>query len=131
MKGTSTVMARYLFPTPVTWGYPHLEVLALTENATFSVYQKYRPSNAMSTQGWYPHVSDFEPVGGSSLPSGNAVAVRSRRQGGNTTGLYINGSEGDVYEKWHGDDQVWNRYGGPHGGHRSLSPASPSAIRRS
>jgi hypothetical protein len=113
MTGTSTAMARYLFPTPVSWGYPHLEVLALTENVTFSVYRKYRPSNATSTQDWYPHGSDFEPVGGSSLPSGNAVAVRSRRQGGNTTGLYITGSEGDVYEKWHGDDQVWSSYGGP------------------
>jgi hypothetical protein len=103
-------MPRYLFPTPVSWGYPHLEVLALTTNTSYSVYRKFRPSNATSTQDWYPPGSDFEVVGGA-VPSGNAVAVRPHRQGGNITDLYVTGGEGDVYEKWHGDDQMWSGFG--------------------
>ena len=105
ITGTSIITTRYLFPTPISWGYPQLDVMALTTNTSSAVYRKYRPSNATSSQDWYPRGSDFEPVGGG-VNIGSSVAVRSRTQGGNTTDVYATGEDGGVYKKWYSNNQV-------------------------
>jgi hypothetical protein len=115
MTGTSTNLAGYLYPTAVSWGYPHLEVLALTANTSYSVYRKFRPSNATSNDDWYPHGSDLELVGGAVPNASFSVAVRSRTGGENVTDLYHTGAGGTLYEKSHGDDEFWSGFSGADG----------------
>jgi hypothetical protein len=126
MTGTSTIVARYLFPTPISWGYPHLEVVALTTNTSNSVYKRYRPSNATSSQDWYPSDGTFELVGGA-VNVGSSVAVLSGIQGDNVTHLYITEDDGNVYEKLHSNDQVWSGWNGNSGPGSWTPIADPGA----
>jgi hypothetical protein len=105
MTGTSIVTKRYLFPTAISWGYPHLEVVALTSNEKNSTYRKYRNRNATSPNDWYPKGNDFQLIGGS-IDDGSSVSLRSRRTNSSIS-LYIHGSTGALYHKYHDADQVW------------------------
>jgi hypothetical protein len=81
------------------------------------------------TADWYPQDSTLEFVGGA-LPVGNAVSVRPRHQAGNTTDMYITGSGSDLYEKSHGDDQVWSGYESTHTGPAWWTVVARPAKRR-
>ncbi|KAK3935070.1 fucose-specific lectin [Diplogelasinospora grovesii] len=107
MTGTSTVTTRYLFPTAVSWGYPHLEVLALTPDTRYSVYRKFRNSNATSDSDWKPAGGGFETVGGQ-INSGSSIAARSQTFGYNATDIFITGNDGGVYTKRHLSDENWD-----------------------
>jgi len=121
MTGTSTVTARYLFPTAVSLGYPHLEVIALTTNATHSVYRKLRSANATSPADWSPAGASFELVGGAVSAASSSVAIRQRRDPSDWyTDLFVTGSDTALYEKYHGTDNVWS---GP--GPDTWVPTSP------
>lgn len=64
MTGSPTSVAPGLAPTAISWGYPHLEIFALTNNDTSSVYRKYRNENATSETDFLPGGSEMELVGG-------------------------------------------------------------------
>ncbi|KAK8006051.1 hypothetical protein PG991_012348 [Apiospora marii] len=64
MVGSPTSVSPGLAPTAVSWGYPHLEVFALTMNNTAAVYRKWRNSNATSESDSTPQGRDMELVGG-------------------------------------------------------------------
>jgi len=107
MTGTSTVTGRYLYPTAVSWGYPHMEVFALTTNTQYSVYRKSRFPNATSVDDWQPSGKDFETVGGA-IADGSSIAVRARMATGNNTDIFVTSSDGGLYLKWHQSNQVWS-----------------------
>lgn len=111
MTGTPASVAPGLAPTAVSWGYPHLEVFALTKNETASVYRKYRDSNATSERDFRPLGVDMALVGGkvdtSEAPS---VAVNRRvtidDKPKNRTDLHIL-QEQKTRRKYHSQDQHW------------------------
>lgn len=109
MTGSPTSVAPGLSPTAISWGYPHLEIFALTNNDTDPIYRKYRNSNATSESDFLPRGREMELVGGlvdtNSAPS---VAVNHRiTDGSNQTEIYING-KGNAYRKYHVADELWN-----------------------
>jgi hypothetical protein len=109
MTGTPTSVAAGLAPTAISWGYPHLEIFALTKNTTYSVYRKYRNVNATSDTNFIPAGKGMELVGGgidyTSVPS---IAVNSRMTDSSTyrTEIHTNG-KGTGYRKYHDADEVW------------------------
>ncbi|KAI1372331.1 fucose-specific lectin [Hypoxylon crocopeplum] len=108
MTGSPTSVTPGLAPTAISWGYPHLEIFALTNNDTYSIYRKYRNSNATSDADFEPEGKEMELVGGGvdigSVPS---IAVNRRIEGStNRTELHING-KGSGYRKYHDADQLW------------------------
>jgi hypothetical protein len=106
MTGTSLVTERYLFPSPVSWGYPHMEVLVLSTNERYSVYRKFRNANATSPTDWKPSGRSLERVGGI-VPNGANIAVRAWQGQGNRTDIYVRSDDSLVYRKSHNDDQNW------------------------
>lgn len=108
MTASPTSVSPGLAPTPISWGYPHLEIFALTTNTTDSVYRKYRNVNATDNI-WYPGGYNMELVGGSvSADASPSVAVNHRisHLTANQTELYINGN-GAGWRKWHEIDPTW------------------------
>lgn len=110
MTGSPTFVAPGLAPTAVSWGYPHLEIFALTKNTTYSVYRKYRNVNATSDDDFVPAGREMELVGGG-VESGNtpAIAVNTRITEDSVTyrtEIHTNG-KGVGYRKFHDDNQVW------------------------
>ncbi|KAI1411827.1 fucose-specific lectin [Hypoxylon sp. FL1857] len=109
MTGSPTSVDPGLAPTAISWGYPHMEIFALTNNNTYSIYRKYRNANASLETEFLPRGTDMELVGGgvdtSSAPS---IAVNHRIDSGRTnrTEIHING-KGGGYRKYHDADQLW------------------------
>jgi hypothetical protein len=128
MTGSSTTAAKYLYPTPISWGYPHLEVLALTTNTTDSVYRKYRNVNATSVMDWNPSGQDFELVGGA-VDFPRSIAVRARPQSNNTN-LFLTGEDHGIYHKYHTSNEAWS--GSPDGwallGTRRAAVSAPAVV---
>ncbi|KAI0384869.1 fucose-specific lectin [Hypomontagnella monticulosa] len=108
MTGTPTSVTPGFAPTAISWGYPHLEVYALTNNNSYSIYRKYRNSNATSETDFLPSGSDMELVGGgidfNSTPS---ISVSHRMADGtrNFTEIHING-KGSGYIKYHDNEEL-------------------------
>jgi hypothetical protein len=65
MSGSATATSGYTYPTPISWGYPHLEVFvaATSSRKTKSVYWKYRGLNSSNT-AWSPTDTSLQQVGG-------------------------------------------------------------------
>lgn len=125
--GSPTSVAPGLAPTAVSWGYPHLEVFALTKNKTESVYRVWRDANATSEAEFQPGSQKMQVVGGS-IDTAKAPSVGvSRRlftgddgQLRNRTEMHIYSVSGTGgYRKYHDDEELWSPYGGD-------SPGSPS-----
>ncbi|OTA98241.1 hypothetical protein M426DRAFT_326152 [Hypoxylon sp. CI-4A] len=113
MTGTPTTVSPGLAPTAVSWGYPHLEIFALTNNDTYSVYRKYRDTNATSEKDFTPGGTDMELVGGgidSASAPGVAVSRHVLDADTNRTELHING-KGSPYRKFHDAGQIWDNPG--------------------
>ncbi|KAI0139523.1 fucose-specific lectin [Hypoxylon sp. NC0597] len=109
MTGSPTSVAPGLAPTAISWGYPHMEIFALTNNDTYSIYRKYRNSNASSEMAFLPQGTDMELVGGGiDTNSAPSIAVNHRIEAGRTnrTELHING-KGGGYRKYHDADELW------------------------
>jgi hypothetical protein len=109
MTGSPTSVAAGLAPTAISWGYPHLEIFALTNNDTYSIYRKYRNANATSDTEFVPDGKKMELVGGSvSNNSAPSIAVNSRMTDPTTyqTEIHING-KGTGYRKYHDANEVW------------------------
>lgn len=132
MTGTPASVAPGLAPTAVSWGYPHLEVFALTKNRTASVYRKWRDSNATSAR-------DFEPLGaamalvGGAVDTGEAPSVAVNRRvtaaaaddGGppqNRTDLHVLADK-RIRRKYHSQDQNWGPGDAADSWNRFRSPA--------
>lgn len=110
-QGSPTSVTQGLAPTAISWGYPHLEIIATTNNYTDSVYRKYRNSNASATSDFLPAGTDMELVGGGiSTNLTPTVALSHRLTGdGNVTSLHISSWSGrSGYRKSHGDDENWS-----------------------
>lgn len=109
MTGNPTSVWPGLAPTAVSWGYPHLEIFALTRNNTEAVYRKYRNTNATDENEFIPSGGDMELVGGNidanSVPS-VAVNQRISYYASNQTELFIN-TQGNCWGKLHENDQLW------------------------
>jgi hypothetical protein len=109
MSGTATALSNYLFPTPISWGYPHLEVLALSDNQSDSVFWKWRDLNSSETEIWQPTDGSLEAVGGTAAPFDNGVAAIARGVG--FVDLFITGNDNHLYHKYHDDSGVWQPVG--------------------
>ncbi|KAI1777974.1 fucose-specific lectin [Hypoxylon cercidicola] len=113
MTGNPTSVWPGLAPTAVSWGYPHLEIFALTRNNTEAVYRKYRNTNSTSEDDFVPAGDDMELVGGNidanSVPS-VAVNQRISYYASNLTELFIN-TQGNCWGKLHENDQLWTPTG--------------------
>ncbi|XXH04574.1 hypothetical protein Hte_010991 [Hypoxylon texense] len=115
MTGSPTSVSPGLAPTAVSWGYPHLEIFALTNNKTNSLYRKYRNINATSESKseFLPEGYDMEYIGGNiDANSAPSVAVNHRRETptNNQTEVFIN-AEGSCYNNWHVNSQGWIWWG--------------------
>ncbi|XDG02587.1 hypothetical protein ABKA04_002202 [Annulohypoxylon sp. FPYF3050] len=110
MTGSPTSVTVGLAPTAISWGYPHLEIFALTNNNTQSVYRKYRNVNATSDMDFVPSGSAMELVGGGinnlEAPS-VALNHRITSENMNRTEIHING-ENFGYIKFHDENQIWD-----------------------
>lgn len=109
MTGNPTSVWPGLAPTAVSWGYPHLEIFALTRNNTESVYRKYRNTNATDENDFTPPGSDMELVGGNvdtnTVPS-IGVNQRISYYVSNQTEIFLQ-TDGNCYSKQHENDQLW------------------------
>ncbi|XXH04575.1 hypothetical protein Hte_010992 [Hypoxylon texense] len=109
MTGNPTSVWPGLAPTAVSWGYPHLEIFALTRNNTEAVYRKYRNTNATDENDFVPAGNTMELVGGNintnSVPS-IAVNQRISYYASNQTEMFIN-TQGNCWGKQHENDQLW------------------------
>lgn len=126
MTATPASVAPGLAPTAVSWGYPHLEVFALTKNRTASVYRKWRDSNATSERDFQPLGVDMALVGGSVDTDKAPSAAVNRRviTGGkaeNRTDLHVLADK-RIRRKYHSQDQNWGPGDGPGSWNRFRSP---------
>lgn len=115
MAGSPTSVAPGLAPTAISWGYPHLEIFAVTNNDTSSVYRKYRNENATSETDFLPGGSEMELVGGgidTNLAPSIAVNHRIADKSQNRTEIHINGKRSG-YRKFHDENQIWSGEGDP------------------
>ncbi|OTA84157.1 hypothetical protein M434DRAFT_400503 [Hypoxylon sp. CO27-5] len=109
MTGSPTSVAPGLAPTAISWGYPHMEIFAVTNNDTYSVYRKYRNANASSETEFLPGGTDMELVGGGiNTNDAPSIAVNHRIDSGRTnrTEIHINGKN-TGYRKYHDADELW------------------------
>ncbi|KAK7976841.1 acyl-CoA dehydrogenase domain-containing protein [Apiospora arundinis] len=111
--GSPTSAAPGIYPTAISYGFPHLEIIALASNSN-SVWRRYRPSNATS-------IDAFEPPGGlqrigSGLDLGKtpSLSVTGRFTSDTTAKVLVNRTEihladstGAGYRKYHDDNQPW------------------------
>lgn len=109
MTGNPTSVWPGLAPTAVSWGYPHLEIFALTRNRTESVYRKYRDTNATDENDFTPSGYDMELVGGNvdanTVPS-IGVNQRISYYVSNQTQIFLQ-TQGNCWGKLHENDQLW------------------------
>jgi hypothetical protein len=99
MSGPATPLERYFYPTPISWGYPHLEVLVPSKNATDAVYSKRRGLAGTNTT-WYPTDGTLEIVGGEMATFDTSVAAITRDA--QHVDIFIVGeSDSAVYHKFH------------------------------
>src|SRR5207248_1859732 len=77
MSGTATLLSNYLFPTPVSWGYPHLEVFALSDGDI--PYWKWK--NSSSPNPWNPQGNSLESLNGQTAGFENGLAAITRGVG--------------------------------------------------
>lgn len=120
MTGTVTSVAPGLAPTAVSWGYPHLEVYALTKNTSQSIYWKWREPNATSESETIPPGKDMILVGGgvdtTAAPSMAVAATAyqedNRVQNYTLINMCSPSGQGSYYKN-HSDDYVWNRGSDP------------------
>ncbi|KAI8632744.1 fucose-specific lectin [Xylariaceae sp. FL1651] len=110
MTGSPTSVAPGLAPTAISWGYPHLEIFALTNNKSQSIYRKYRNANATSDAEFVPQGKQMELVGGGiNTDSAPSIAVNNRISSissTNRTELYVN-RKGGAYHKYHDANELW------------------------
>lgn len=114
--GSATSVAPGFAPTAISQGYPHLEVFAISNNKSNSVYRKYRNSNASSEADFLPRGGlDMELVGGGidrdKTPS-IAVSWRQNAPNENRTEIHMSGTfNTKVYRKYHnnggGANDAW------------------------
>lgn len=114
--GSATSVAPGFAPTAISQGHPHLEVFAVSNNKSNSVYRKYRNSNASSESDFLPFGGlDMELVGGGvdrdKTPS-IAVSWRNHAPNENRTEIHMSGTfNAKVYRKYHdqggGANDAW------------------------
>jgi hypothetical protein len=105
MSGTATALSSYSYPTALSWGYPHLEVFALSSN---NVYWKYRGLASQDTI-WNPTDGSLALVGGADASFDTTVAAIAR--GGQNVNIFIAGSMGDLIDKYHQNSSSWSPVG--------------------
>ena len=101
MSGTATVLSNYLFPTAVSWGYPHLEVFALSDADV--PYWKWK--NSSSSDPWNPPGNSLESLSGQTAPFENGLAAIARGFG--FVDIFCAGSDYALYHKNHSEDLQW------------------------
>lgn len=105
MSGPAVALSNYIYPTALSWGYPHLEVLALSPN--HSVHWKYRSSTAENPSDWTPP-DTLGLVGGEVSELQHGVAAVSRTPG--AMDIFVAGIEQTSYglfHKYHNDSFEW------------------------
>lgn len=115
MTGTPTSVYPGLAPTAISWGYPHLEVFALTRNTTDSVYRVWRNSNATGDDDFLPGGTDMELVGGQATDARYTPSVALGRfspglSGSiprNQTVLHMTDGDYTGRRQYHDDAQNW------------------------
>jgi hypothetical protein len=106
MAGSATALASYYYPTAMSWGYPHLEVLIPSSNQTESSYHKYRGLGTSSTE-WNPTDGSLALIGGKSAPFSTSIAAVSLYSG--SLDIFITGgNDNTVYHKWHTNNATWS-----------------------
>lgn len=75
MTATPTSVAPGLAPTALSWGYPHLEVYALTTNKTHSVYWKRRSSTASSEGDLTPPGREMDLYDGAAVDAAQSPSL--------------------------------------------------------
>ncbi|KAK7924380.1 hypothetical protein PG985_006434 [Apiospora marii] len=118
--GSATSVAPGFAPTAISQGYPHLEVFAVSNSKSNSVYRKYRNSNASSEADFLPGGGlEMELVGGGidrdKTPS-IAVSWRNYKPQENRTEVHMSGTfNSKVYRKYHdqggGANDAWKPNG--------------------
>ncbi|KAK8040031.1 hypothetical protein PG993_008442 [Apiospora rasikravindrae] len=120
MTGSPTSVSPGLAPTALTWGYPHVEVFALTKNTTSSVYRKFRNINATSEYDFMPQGRDMVVVGGhvdtKVAPSISLIGyIYTDATSGTQNATQIQIYDKDIqsgHYKFHDHVQVWTPWGG-------------------
>src|SRR2546423_1816329 len=103
MSGTATVLSNYLFPTPVSWGYPHLEVFALSDGDI--PYWKWK--NSSSPNPWNPQGNSLESLNGQTAGFENGLAAITRGVGIVDVFCAGAGPDTSLYHKYHNEDLIW------------------------
>ncbi|OTA98558.1 hypothetical protein M426DRAFT_325893 [Hypoxylon sp. CI-4A] len=109
MTGTPTSVTPGLAPTAISWGYPHLEVFAVTNNDSNAIYRTWRNANATLDSEFLPGNMSMELVGGNvnaTEAPGIAVNHRIESEKTNRTEIHINGN-GTGYRIFHDSDEIW------------------------
>lgn len=101
MSGTATVLSNYLFPTSVSWGFPHLEVFALSDGDV--PYWKWK--NSSSSDPWNPQGNSLESLSGRTASFENGLAAIARGFG--IVDIFCAGSDDVLYHKYHSEDLQW------------------------
>src|SRR5271156_2851182 len=101
MSGTATVLSDYLFPTSVSWGYPHLEVFALSDGDV--PYWKWK--NSSSSDPWNPQGNSLESLNGQTAAFENGLAAIARGFG--IVDIFCAGTDYALYHKYHSEDLQW------------------------
>ena len=80
MTGSAKVLASYAYPTPISWGSPHLEIYCPGKaNGSNSVYRKYRSLDAIDTT-FNPPGDALEWVGGPMADYETSIAAIARSE---------------------------------------------------
>jgi hypothetical protein len=101
MSGTATVLSDYLFPTSVSWGYPHLEVFALSDGDV--PYWKWK--NSSGSDPWNPQGSSLESLNGQTASFENGLAAIARGFG--IVDIFCAGTDDALYHKYHSENLQW------------------------
>lgn len=108
-------MSSDLFPTPLSWGYPHLEVFALIPNTNVSVQWTWRNSTAGGLSAWNLQNGSLEIVGGAIGEPSTGVAATVRGTHNVDIAILGNGNNW-AYTESHTTSFVWQPNGPEHWG---------------
>jgi hypothetical protein len=93
MSGTAVPLPTYYFPTPISWGAPHLEMLIPTNNQ--DIEWKYRALNSSDGTTWYPTNDILASLGGVLSTIDKSIAAVSRTEG--SVDVFVIGTDGEMF----------------------------------
>lgn len=104
MSQTATVLSSCHLPSPVSWGYPHLGVIALSGNPS-SVFWKWRILSSSRSEAWNLNGGSLKAVGGAITSIENEVATTTR--GAENVDIVVVGIDSACYYKGYKTSEVW------------------------